>query len=85
MTEVKYDVCGVDIIVEYDENGIAKITRECFEALIEKQIPKEPDMYVTKFPHCCNVSKCPTCGQEFGFNDDFNYCENCGQRLKWGE
>ena len=41
MTEVKYDLGkGQEISVEYDENGIAKITRECFEALIEKQIPK---------------------------------------------
>lgn len=51
-----------------------------FDAL-EKQIPKKPIRYVTPFPSCCIVSKCPNCGQEFGFNTEFNFCENCGQRL----
>lgn len=51
-----------------------------FDAL-EKQIPKKPIRYVTAFPSCCIVSKCPNCEQEFGFNSDFNFCENCGQRL----
>ena len=42
MTEVKYDIGGgKEIIAEYDENGIMEITRECFEMLIEKQIPKK--------------------------------------------
>lgn len=44
MTEVKYDIGnGHEISVEYDEHNITKITRECFEALIEKQISKEHD------------------------------------------
>lgn len=48
---------------------------------IAKQIPQKPIRYVTAFPSCCMVSKCPNCGQEFGFNTDFNFCENCGQSL----
>lgn len=38
MTEVKYNLGDGKIIAEYDEKGIAKITRECLEMLIENQI-----------------------------------------------
>ena len=39
MTEVKYNIGnGRKISVEYDEHNITKITKECFEMLIEKKI-----------------------------------------------
>ena len=40
MTEqIKYNIGnGHKISIEYDEKGIAKITRECLEMLIENQI-----------------------------------------------
>lgn len=77
MTEVKYNIGnGHEISVEYDDDGIMEITRECFEALIEKQIPIKP---------IGKTNVCPKCGViEFGFNEP-NYCEWCGQKLKWGE
>ena len=44
MTEVKYDLGNRhEISVWYDEHNQAKITRECFEALIEKADFKEHD------------------------------------------
>ena len=61
---------------------------EAFEMAIEalkKQIPKKPSLYTTEFPSCCRVTKCSTCGKEFGFNYGFNYCEDCGQAIDWSE
>lgn len=47
--------------------------REAFKAL-EKQIPIEP---------IGQYKVCPKCGViEFGLNEP-NYCEWCGQKLKW--
>lgn len=63
------------------ENTLASNSARMSIDALEKQIPKKPIRYVTLFPSCCIVSKCPNCGQEFGFNTEFNFCENCGQRL----
>lgn len=86
MTEVKYDLGnGYGILVNYDEYGITKITRECFESLIEKQIPIEPSEVNDEalkldgiFDWCCG--KCGT-----HHRNDFllNYCSECGQAIKW--
>lgn len=48
---------------------------------LEKQIPRKPieDGY---FDRPC---VCPECGQEFGFNSGFKYCENCGQAIDWSD
>lgn len=75
MAEVKYDVGnGHEISVEYDEYDQAKITRECFEFLIKKKIPKKAIDY-----------KCPNCKEEFCTESwEVDYCCRCGQRLKWG-
>ncbi len=77
MTEqIKYNIGnGHEISVEYDEYNITKITKECFEMLIEKEIPIKP---------IGKNNVCPKCGViEFGFNEP-NYCEWCGQKLDWG-
>lgn len=49
--------------------------------ILNKQVPKKPikDCYFD-IPNVC-----PVCGQEFGFNSGFKYCENCGQALDWSE
>lgn len=75
MTEVKYDLGnGQEISVEYDEHNITKITRELFESLIEKQIPKKPiDKIMYKECHIC------------GAVDLGRYCMECGQKLEVGE
>lgn len=78
MTEVKYNLGDGEIIAEYDENGIAKITRECFEALIEKQIPKKP-----RFEHrrVSDLYVCE-CGNSIIMYKPY-YCHYCGQKLDW--
>ena len=46
---------------------------------LEKQIPKKPVRY-SEF----NAKMCPSCGQEFGFNSGFGFCENCNQAtVEW--
>lgn len=76
MTEVKYDIGGgKEIIAEYDESGFMEITRECFEALIEKQIPKKPKfekLYVCE------------CGNSLIMYKPY-YCHYCGQKLDWSD
>ena len=87
MTEVKYDIGnGHEISVEYDEHNITKITRECFEALIEKQIPKKP------IPQDEDCLECPNCDSFIGYASEckdehyrVEYCPNCGQKLDWGD
>ena len=88
MTEVKYDIGGgKEIIAEYDESGIMEITRECFEALIEKQIPKKPiQLKGYKEPCFCPIctpsdNTFVKCSYE---HDTYNYCPMCGQRIDWG-
>ena len=80
MIEQKYNIGnGREISVEYDEKGIAKITRECLESLIEKQIPKK---YVYK-PHIISSYRCPNCASFISISNV--YCEVCGQHILWGE
>lgn len=71
----------------YEEGHCTYIEQELETAIkaLERQIPKKPKRYITDFPSCCKVSKCPSCGQEFGFNDGFNFCENCGQAIDWSD
>ena len=52
-------------------------TIEEFKALKEKAEPKKPQEI------SWGATKCPICGQEFGFNSHFNHCSNCGQKLDW--
>lgn len=85
MTEqIKYNIGdGKEISVEYDEYNQAKITRECLEMLIEKQIPKKP--MLMKFDHY--DSYFCKCGLGFGNSIMMirpNYCDRCGQKLDWG-
>ena len=89
MTEVKYNLGDGEIIAEYDENGIAKITRECFEMLIEKQIPKKPliryeNMGFGVSPNeNIKIYGCPCCKED---TDGATYfCQNCGQKLDWSD
>ena len=72
--QVKYNIGnGHEISVEYDEYNQAKITRECFEALIGKKIPKKPI-----------GNSCPICGADFCSESwERDYCCLCGQKLDW--
>ena len=83
MTEVKYNIGGnKEIIAEYDENGFMEITRECFEALIEKQIPIKPIALDKDREYC----KCQICGEYVTdyCGNRMKYCCECGQKLDWG-
>ena len=50
-------------------------------ALLKAQEPKPPvikeNSYGWKFYYC------PSCGKEFYQNNKFNFCEKCGQAVKW--
>lgn len=84
MTEVKYNIGGgKEIIAEYDDDGIMEITRECFEMLIEKQIPKKP--FITKFGNGAEIINCGKCYMCSHITRTVDYCPNCGQRIDWGE
>lgn len=87
MTEkIKYKIGdNKEISVEYDEKRIAKITRECFEALIKKQIPKVPcysgDGYYNG-EMVIDTWECPCCGKQYEVDyEDYKYCPNCGQHI----
>lgn len=92
MTEVKYNIGGgKEIIAEYDDDGIMEITRECFEALIEKQIPFMPIKMENIYPDNQRKCKCgcfvSTVYKNRGgvtcvFEIAYKYCPNCGQKLE---
>lgn len=63
------------IVKKYEKIG----TIEEFKDLKEKNEPKKPQEI------SWGATKCPICGQEFGFNSHFNYCPKCGQKLDWSE
>lgn len=50
-------------------------------ALLKEQEPKPPiikeNSYGWKFYYCAS------CGREFYQNNKFNFCEKCGQAVKW--
>ena len=89
MTEVKYDIGnGYEMSVEYDDYGITKITRELFESLIEKQMPKKANIdigYDTE-GNAWNNWRCPCCRKNYLLDDEeYNYCPQCGQKIDWSE
>ncbi len=99
MTEVKYNLGDGEIIAEYDEYGIATITRECFEEYIKKQIPKKPkiveadmggmdmetgDEYTYKIDEAHCINCDSILGNEY-IRYDEHYCNICGQRISWEE
>lgn len=56
------------------------------EILVEKQIPKKPDMMRFKKYDGYNIGFCQ-CGAvlDTSMIDDVNYCHKCGQRIDWGD
>lgn len=46
---------------------------------LEKQMPKKPDFTVDK-----EFALCPCCNGK-GLLDKQKYCDNCGQKLDWGD
>lgn len=60
-------------------------------AALEKQIPKKMDYEGDGCDNAGNIifdtAICPGCGKmfEIDYDDNVNYCPDCGQRLKWEE
>lgn len=88
MTEqIKYNIGnGHEISVEYDENNSTKITRECLEMLIKKEIPKrvfansKREFTNEDFKGIRNTRYyCPCCKRPT--KNDVTYCDKCGQKL----
>lgn len=58
---------------------------------LEKQIPRKPinktkpDDTASRAYENCNIIVCPTCGGRLKLKSKGNYCDKCGQKLKWGE
>lgn len=49
---------------------------------LEKQLPKKPK--VCDFPeYPTKIGVCIVCGEQV--NGDMKYCDQCGQKLDWGE
>jgi len=53
---------------------------------LEKQVPREIGCHYSKFTKKM-YDACPECGDRLRSDDEYhpNYCEFCGQALKWGE
>lgn len=57
---------------------------------MEKQVPQEPtfegDGYAPDGTFVWDEWLCPRCRTRYEVDyDDYNYCPNCGQRIKWEE
>lgn len=50
-------------------------------ALLETLEPKPP--IIKKNSYGWKFYYCPSCGKEFYQNNKFNFCEKCGQAVKW--
>lgn len=95
MTESK----AKDILISIKEdNNWGGSIPEIFDISIkalEKQIPKKPIIKPHKTIKDLGTVHCPCCdndmfGDVYKPNDGWNfpqksYCENCGQKLKWGK
>lgn len=74
-----------DTLVNSDDQD-AKII--IIEAL-EKQIPKEPinktkaDNGVAQHYENCHIVVCPSCVGRLKLKSRGNYCDKCGQAIKW--
>lgn len=89
MTEVEYKLGNKTMTVGYDSLGITKITRECLESLIEKQIPKKPDIEGDGYSDgelVYDTWICPNCRAyyEIGY-DHYKHCPECGQKIDLSE
>ena len=65
---------------KYEDTGLAT---EQIRELAERDTAKEP--IITGYNHAvgCKVGECPKCGTMS--RDCMNFCNECGQRLKWEE
>lgn len=56
---------------------------------LEKQIPKvpinktKPNNGVAQHYENCHIIICPSCGRRLKLKSKGNYCDKCGQAIKW--
>ena len=43
------------------------------------------ETYEEQDPCVIDEYKCPSCGYEFGWRHNYNFCFHCGQALDWNE
>lgn len=60
---------------------------ECIEELVEKEIPKIPDIEGDGYADgelVYDTWICPNCEKDYELDyDDYKYCPNCGQHIDW--
>lgn len=84
MAEMKKRNITTETIIEY-----AKFEDECvqkgftFKSLLEAR-EKQTQEYVVFQDNCGNSSVSPRCLKCFEIAEH-NYCDNCGQKLRWGD
>lgn len=95
MTE-KEAIEGLKPIVDNEAytDRFQDVCRAAIKAL-EKQMPKKPRFNETRFRHrgrmigeCTTLEdayNCPKCNLTVWESDKPSYCDQCGQRLDWGE
>lgn len=73
--------CPYDGCWDTKDECVTQLHSDAF-ALLKTQEPKPPiikeNSYGWKFYYC------PSCEKEFYQNNKFNFCEKCGQAVRWG-
>lgn len=84
MADSDKTIDGFAFWIENEENGVCYIPLNLCKKimkLLKEREPKPPvvkeNSYGWKFYYC------PSCGKEFYQNNKSNFCEKCGQVMKW--
>lgn len=85
LKDVRFCKCEIknDYFVAWLKHGTIPIVCKA----LEKQIPKEPFFEGDGYADGAMVYdtwRCPNCDKAYELEiDEYNYCTNCGQALKW--
>ena len=63
-----------------------RISKDCYKGLVnalEKQIPKK--LLDIEGDYTALYGSCPNCKNIVCDNEDYRFCNECGQALDWGE
>ena len=76
----------MNLLREYEDTGL---TPEQIQELKERDAAKAPQLEGDGYANGEMVYDewiCPNCGEHYEVDyDDYDFCSNCGQRLKWEE
>ena len=59
-------------------------SKRILSKLVERATPKKVH-YEYYEPHIGGVAECPNCKLELDHEEEFTYCNDCGQALDWSE